>query len=127
MFGLATVFKAFIVATILIVEDEAQIIAFMSKGLKRAGYQVQAVQDGQQALALALSREFDLILLDLGLPSLNGQSLLKEIRGQQLETPVIVVSAQNVEPSQLMSLGANDYIAKPFRFSDLLAAIRSLI
>ncbi|NEQ53623.1 MAG: response regulator transcription factor [Leptolyngbya sp. SIO3F4] len=114
-------------ATILLIEDEAQVIAFMTKGLERAGYQVQAVQDGKQALPLALSGEFDLILLDLGLPSLNGQSVLKKIRGQQLETPVIVVTALNVEPDQILALGANDYISKPFRFSELLATIRSYI
>ncbi|MGD1949925.1 MAG: response regulator transcription factor [Leptolyngbyaceae cyanobacterium] len=116
-------------ATILIVEDEPRIVAFMTKGLKRAGYQIKAVGDGYEALSLTTSREFDLILLDLGLPSLDGKSVLSATRSQGIQTPVIVVTALSGddEREQALSLGANDYITKPFSFRTLLNSIRNYI
>ncbi len=116
-------------ATILIVEDEPQIVAFLSKGLRRAGYQIQVAADGAQALSLVTSGEFDLILLDLGLPGLDGKSVLSATRSQGIQTPVIVVTARagDDEREQSLSLGANDYITKPFRFSDLLNCVRSYL
>ena len=111
--------------TILIIEDEPKIVAILSKGLKKAGHQTQAVLDGKQALPLALSGNFDLILLDLGLPGLSGMSVLREVRGQALPTPVIVVTAldNDAERRQALSLGANGFIAKPFRFKSILDAV----
>lgn len=113
--------------TILIVEDEPQIVAFLSKGLRRAGYQIEVAVDGIQALALVTSGEFDLILLDLGLPGLDGTSVLSAARSQGIQTPVIVVTARagDDERERSLSLGANDYMAKPFRFGDLLNCVRS--
>ena len=99
----------------------------MTKGFKREGYQVESVLDGQQALPLILSGNFDLIVLDLGLPGLDGRLILKEIRAQGLQTPIIVVTALSIEHEEQLSLGANDYISKPFRFSKLLSIVRSYL
>ena len=116
-------------ATILIVEDEPRIVAFVAKGLKRAGYQTKAVGDGQEALFLATSEKFDLILLDLGLPGLDGASVLSATRSQGVQTPVIVVTALSGddEREQALSLGANDYITKPFSFRTLLNSVQNYI
>ena len=116
-------------ATILIVEDEPRIVSFLSKGLRRAGYQIQVAQDGFQALPLATSGKFDLILLDLGLPGLDGQSVLSATRSHGIQTPIIVVTAQADahECQKLLLLGANDYIAKPFRFNTLLNQVHSYV
>ena len=116
-------------ATILIVEDESRIASFVSKGLKKAGYQTQITSDGNQALPLAISGNFDLILLDLGLPGIDGREVLKEIRAQAVQPPVIVVTAFSHDEirDEVLSLGAQEFIAKPFRFSSLLACVRSHI
>ena len=113
-------------ATILIVEDESRIASFVSKGLKKAGYQTQIASDGNQALPLALSGNFNLILLDLGLPGMDGREVLKEIRAQTAQLPVIVVTAFSHDDirEEVLSLGAQAFITKPFRFSGLLACVR---
>ncbi|ESA35699.1 hypothetical protein N836_10560 [Leptolyngbya sp. Heron Island J] len=114
-------------ATILIVEDDSRIASFVSKGLKKAGYQTQIVLDGEQALPLALSGKFDLILLDLGLSGMDGREVLKEIRAQAVQIPVIVVTALDNDEvrEDVLSLGAQAFIAKPFRFNSLLTCVRS--
>ncbi|MFG6095081.1 response regulator [Leptothoe sp. ISB3NOV94-8A] len=114
-------------ATILIVEDSPRIAAFVSKGLKRAGYQTQIASNGNQALPLALSGKFDLILLDLGLPGMDGREVLKEIRTQAMQIPVIVVTALDNDEvrEDVLSLGAQAFIVKPFRFNSLLTCVRS--
>ncbi|ESA35688.1 response regulator with -like receiver domain protein and winged-helix dna-binding domain protein [Leptolyngbya sp. Heron Island J] len=116
-------------ATILIVEDEPQIVAFLSKGLRRAGYQIQVAADGIQAMSLVASGEIDLVLLDLGLPVLDGTSVLSATRAQGIQIPVIVVTARagDDEREKSLALGANDYISKPFRFSELLSCVRSYV
>ncbi|NET32942.1 MAG: response regulator transcription factor [Cyanothece sp. SIO1E1] len=113
-------------ATILIAEDELNIAAFVNKGLQRAGYHTQIATDGQTALAMALSEPFDLVLLDLGLPVIDGWSVLAKIRTQSNQPPIIIVTALDgiEERHQSLSLGAADYITKPFRFSQLLASVR---
>ncbi|MEL6135813.1 MAG: response regulator [Cyanobacteria bacterium J06626_23] len=113
-------------ANILIAEDEVQIAAFIAKGLQKAGYQTQIATDGNVALALALSNRFDLILLDLGLPGLDGWSVLYEIRTLSPQPPVIIVTAVNgiEEETQSLNMGAAALITKPFRFSELLANVR---
>ena len=99
----------------------------MAKGLRKAGYQTQAAFDGREALSLTTSANFDLILLDLGLPRLDGETVLSETRSRGIQTPVIVVTAQTSSREQVLALGANDYVLKPFRFKDLLSCIRSYI
>lgn len=116
-------------ANILIAEDEVQIAAFVAKGLQRAGYQTQIATDGDMALIMALSGQFDLVLLDLCLPGVDGWSVLVELRTQSDEPPVIVFTALdgNEERRKSLGLGAADYITKPFRFRELLNRIRCQI
>ena len=113
-------------ANILIAEDEVQIASFVSKGLQRAGYQTQIATNGRSALSMALSGKFDLILLDIDLPEVDGWSVLVAMRTQSSQTPVIIVTALDgtEERRQSQDLGVADYITKPFRFSNLLAIVR---
>jgi DNA-binding response OmpR family regulator len=112
--------------SILIAEDEARIASFVGKGLSAAGYACTAVEDGAEALALARTGQFDLILLDIGLPTLDGYEILRRLRVDDQATPVIILTARNSVEDTVLSLdsGANDYLAKPFKFDELLARIR---
>ncbi|NJM96037.1 MAG: response regulator transcription factor [Phormidesmis sp. RL_2_1] len=113
-------------ANILIAEDEVRIASFVSKGLKQAGYQTQVATNGRSAIEMALSGQFDLILLDINLPEVDGWAILVKMRSQFSKTPIIVVTALDgtAEHRQSLNLGASDYITKPFRFSQLLASVR---
>jgi DNA-binding response OmpR family regulator len=117
------------VASILIIEDEPRTVSFLSKGLRQMGHQALAVTNGERALPLALSEMFDLVLLDLTLPELDGVSILRAIRDQRLQVPVIVVTAlfSEEDRSRALFLGANEYITKPFRFEHLLGYIHSYV
>jgi two-component system, OmpR family, copper resistance phosphate regulon response regulator CusR len=112
---------------ILIAEDEARLAAFVDKGLRKNGFLTAWAEDGQQALDMAIEAEFDLLLLDLGLPVKDGLAVLKELRTNGNNLPAIVVTAISDDKTrrELLASGANDYITKPFRFSDLLDKIRS--
>ena len=114
---------------ILIVEDEARLAAFIEKGLKKNGYKTTIAEDGQQALSMIAGDGFDLILLDLGLPIVDGWTVLKAVREQGEMRPIIIVTARKDDTDRTIALtqGANDYVTKPFRFSDLLARIRLLL
>jgi DNA-binding response OmpR family regulator len=114
------------VSSILIVEDEARISSFVEKGLQAGGYSCTVSADGGEALALAQSGQFDLILLDIGLPTLDGYEVLRRLRVDDRTTPVIMLTARNSVEDTVVSLdsGANDYLAKPFKFDELLARIR---
>jgi DNA-binding response OmpR family regulator len=111
---------------ILIVEDEIRISSFVQKGLRAAGYACSISADGAEALALAQTGQFDLILLDIGLPSLDGYEVLRRIRIDDKSTPVIMLTARDSVEDTVVSLdgGANDYLAKPYKFDELLARIR---
>ena len=111
---------------ILIVEDEVRISSFVQKGLRAAGYACSISADGAEALALAQTGQFDLILLDIGLPSLDGYEVLRRIRIDDKSTPVIMLTARDSVEDTVVSLdgGANDYLAKPYKFDELLARIR---
>lgn len=111
---------------ILIVEDEAGIAALIEKGLRKQGYTTILAEDGQQALFMAQNSNFDLMLLDLGLPLLDGWTVLKELRNRQETRPIIILTAckDDREQTMLLNNGADDYISKPFRFSDLLEKIK---
>ena len=113
-------------SNILIVEDEARISVFVEKGLRAAGYACSVSADGAEALALAQTGQFDLILLDIGLPTLDGYEILRRLRVDDLLTPVIMLTARNSVEDTVVSLdsGANDYLAKPYKFDELLARIR---
>lgn len=112
---------------ILIAEDEDRISAFVAKGLEAAGYQTVVVDDGAEALDRALSGDIDLVLLDVGLPSMDGFEVLRCLRGQGSSVPVIMLTARTSTRDTVDGLdaGANDYVAKPFKFDELLARVRS--
>ncbi len=111
---------------ILIAEDEPRIVRFLERGLSAAGYTTHAVDDGNQALALALTGEFDMVLLDLGLPGRDGFAVLTELRARRSLLPVIVLTARSESADIVAGLdgGADDYVSKPFRLAELLARIR---
>jgi two-component system copper resistance phosphate regulon response regulator CusR len=114
------------VSRILIVEDEPRIAAFLEKGLRANGFGTLVVEDGHQAAALARDDEFDLLVLDLGLPDRDGLDVLSEIRTKGQHLPVIVLTARDSVPDKVAGLegGADDYMTKPFSFDELLARIR---
>lgn len=111
---------------ILIIEDEARIAAFITKGLKAAGYASTAVGTGSEGIDLASTNDFDLIVLDIGLPDLDGFAVLDTIRGMGVRTPVIILTARTSVSDTVHGLetGADDYMSKPFRFEELLARVR---
>ena len=112
---------------ILIAEDEARLAAFLEKGLRANGYATTVAADGPTALALARDDEFDLLILDLGLPDLDGLSVLRTMRAQDRRMPVIILSARDEVEDKVTGLerGADDYVTKPFRFEELLARVRA--
>lgn len=111
---------------ILIAEDEPRIARFVEKGLKANGYAPTVVEDGISALDLASSGDFDLLILDVGLPRMDGFQVLKALRGMGVEIPILMVTARTGVDDTVQGLedGANDYIAKPFRFEELLARVK---
>ena len=113
---------------ILIVEDEAEIVRFLSLELQHEGYETQSCADGRSGLNRALEEEFDLILLDVMLPELNGIEVLRRLRREK-QTPVILVTARDAVMEKVTGLdtGANDYITKPFHIEELLARIRMVL
>jgi two-component system, OmpR family, copper resistance phosphate regulon response regulator CusR len=111
---------------ILIAEDEARLSAFLEKGLRSNGFATTVAADGPTALALARDDDFDLLVLDLGLPGVDGLTVLRTIRAQSQRMPVIILSARGEVEDKVSGLehGADDYVSKPFRFEELLARIR---
>ncbi len=114
---------------ILIVEDEFQIAKIVKIELEYEGYEAVAVYDGKSGLSAALNGTFDLVLLDVMLPELNGIEVLRRIRKENAKLPVILLTARNMTVDKVtgLDLGANDYITKPFEIDELLARIRSCI
>ena len=111
---------------ILIAEDEARISRFVERGLKANGYASTVVEDGISALDLASSGDFDLLILDVGLPRMDGFQVLKALRAMDVQIPILMVTARTGVDDTVQGLegGANDYIAKPFRFEELLARVK---
>jgi DNA-binding response OmpR family regulator len=114
------------VARVLIAEDEARIAAFVEKGLRAAGFGAETVADGSVALELALEGDADLLLLDIGLPGMDGLEVLRRLREAGSTMPVIILTARDSAADTVAGFeeGANDYVPKPFRFDELLARIR---
>jgi two-component system copper resistance phosphate regulon response regulator CusR len=111
---------------VLIAEDEGRIASFLEKGLKANGFATEIATDGEDALRLARSGKFDLLILDLGLPGKDGFEVLRELRTTNQQLPVVILTARDSVTDTVAGLegGADDYIAKPFRFEELLARVR---
>lgn len=111
---------------ILIAEDEEQIASFVDKGLAAAGYTTTVVSDGASAYQYARTGQFDLLILDLGLPLRDGLTVLRQLRAEHVEVPVVILTARDAIPDRVAGLegGADDYIPKPFAFEELLARVR---
>jgi len=113
---------------ILLVEDEQQISDYISKGLLEAGYDVDAVDNGEDAISYATNNDYSLILLDIMIPKKNGIEVVKYLKKQKDNTHIILISAKDQIQDKVLGLdaGADDYLIKPFAFSELLARIRAI-
>jgi len=114
---------------ILVVEDDSKIASFVANGLKQSGYAVDCAHDGEEGLHLATSVTYDVAVLDLMLPKLDGLTLLGTIRRKKILTPVLILSAKASVDDRVKGLqaGGDDYLTKPFVFSELLARVQALI
>jgi two-component system copper resistance phosphate regulon response regulator CusR len=114
---------------ILIVEDEPKTGTYLERGLTEAGFVVDCARDGRDGLHLALTRSYDLVLLDVMLPGMDGWEILREIRRAGRQAPVMYLSARDQVGDRVkgLELGADDYLVKPFSFSELLARVRTLL
>ena len=112
---------------ILVVEDEPKLSSFLVKGLKSNGFSISLAEDGAGALAKADDEDFDLVILDLGLPDIDGLDVLAELRRRQVSLPVVILTARDEVSDKISGLdgGADDYVTKPFRFEELLARVRA--
>jgi DNA-binding response OmpR family regulator len=113
---------------ILIVEDEMKVVDFLKMGLGEAGYDVEAAFDGQMGYKLAANSHFDLIILDVILPVMNGFEVCRKIREKNVDVPILMLTALGTTEDKLdgFSAGADDYLVKPFEFAELIARIKAL-
>jgi DNA-binding response OmpR family regulator len=114
---------------ILLVEDEAALAGMLNKGLKEAGYEVTVAPDGLIGHEMAIKNQFDVMILDIMLPGLNGIQLCKQLRRQQIDTPILMLTALGTTENIVAGLdsGADDYLVKPFHFAELEARLRTLV
>lgn len=114
---------------LLIIEDEPKTGSYLKKGFTESGYIVDLSSDGVDGLYMATSNHYDLIILDIMLPKLNGWQVLQTMRSSQLDTPIIMLSAKDQVEDRVkgLELGANDYVVKPFAFVELLARVKNVL
>jgi two-component system copper resistance phosphate regulon response regulator CusR len=114
---------------VLLIEDEQKTVAFLSKGLREAGFDVEAASDGEAGLKLARAQHFDLLIVDIMLPKKDGWQIVSALRHNGTRTPILFLTARDSVRDRVkgLELGADDYLVKPFAFSELLARIRSLL
>jgi two-component system copper resistance phosphate regulon response regulator CusR len=115
------------VKRILIIEDEVRISSFLEKGLRSSGYTTSVAATGGDGLAMAQTGEFDLVILDIGLPDTDGFAVLEDLRRRDHALPVIILTARDAVADTVHGLegGADDYVTKPFRFEELLARVKA--
>jgi DNA-binding response OmpR family regulator len=113
---------------ILLIEDEPQVVEFLKKGLTEKGYETEVAYDGHMGERLASKGDFDLIILDVILPNINGYELCKKIRDKGIQVPVLMLTALGTTDDKVSGFdaGADDYLVKPFEFEELLARIKAL-
>jgi heavy metal response regulator len=114
---------------ILLVEDEPQIADFIARGLSESGYSVDTARDGEEAVQWPSVAEFDVIILDVMLPLMDGLEVCRTLRSQGIRTPILMLTARDAVEDLVLGLdsGADDYLVKPFAFAELLARVRALI
>lgn len=114
---------------ILLVDDEVSVVSFIRKGLAEENYEVSVAFDGNSGLRMALEGSFDLIILDIMLPDINGLEICKAIRSNQIQTPILFLTALGASENVALGLdiGGDDYLVKPFKFIELNARIKALL
>ena len=114
---------------VLLVEDEKKVASFIKKGLEEQGYAVDFASDGKTGLSMALDQVHDLVILDINLPEIDGLTVLSQMRGKSVITPVLLLTIRATIEDKVIGLdtGADDYLSKPFSFEELLARVRALL
>ena len=114
---------------LLLVEDDKKLAGFVIKGLRQAGFAVDHSANGRDGLHLALTEAYDAAIMDIMVPGIDGLTIIEKMRGQGIQTPVIILSAKRSVDDRIRGLqtGSDDYLVKPFAFSELLARVQALI
>ncbi len=114
---------------LLLIEDDSKIASFVIKGFKSAGFAVDHAEDGVRGLDLGLSEPYDVIIVDLMLPKLDGLSVIENLRRQKVSAPVLILSAKDSVDDRVkgLQIGSDDYLPKPFAFAELLARVQALM